>query len=87
MWQEIEVLLNSWHLNNPSIIWRIHFVFYGPFRQRVPFVIFAAVDGQSQLRVGIFAFFQVRSYFLLVLEKQMQFKIADRADRKKVKIS
>lgn len=52
------------HLDEPAHVIGVHPVLDGPLRQLVPLVSGAAVDGQTQLRVLVFALLQVKHHLL-----------------------
>ena len=52
------------HLDEPAHVVRVHGVLDGPLGQLVPLVPGAAVDGQPQLRVLVFALLQVLHHLL-----------------------
>ena len=52
-------VVESGHLNEPDNIVRVHVMGYGPLGQFVPFVRFAAINGQPQLKVLVLGLVQV----------------------------
>lgn len=52
------------HLHQPAHVVRVHLVLDRPLGQTVPLVPRAAVDGQAQLHVLVFAFLQVLHHLL-----------------------
>ena len=52
-------ILDAGHLDDPTVVGRVHVVLDGPLGQRVPLVVLASVDGQAELDVLVLALLEV----------------------------